>query len=57
MNASSHLNELKRKHQELDEQIEEVERSPGTDSLRITALKRAKLKIKDEIARFSSVPT
>lgn len=53
MTATSHLNELKRKHQELERQIEVQERSPGTDSLNIAQLKRAKLKLKDEINKFS----
>ena len=54
MTATSHLSELKRKHQELEKQIEVRERSPGIDSLNIAKLKREKLKLKDEIARFSS---
>ena len=57
MSASSHLIQLKRKHHELEQQIEEEERSPGTDSLEITQLKRAKLKLKEEIVRFSAVPS
>lgn len=57
MSASSHLTQLKRKHQELEQQIEEEERSPGTNSLEISQLKRAKLRLKEEIVRFSAVPT
>lgn len=54
MNLSSHLSELRKKHQTLSTRIEEEQRSPGSDDLQITALKREKLRIKEEIVRLSA---
>ncbi len=54
MTLSSHLNELQKKHQTLAAKIEEEQRSPASDDLDITDLKRQKLLIKDEIARISA---
>ncbi|MCR9272973.1 MULTISPECIES: YdcH family protein [unclassified Mameliella] len=53
MSLSSHLQELKRKHYALSEAVEEAQRAPGTDDLRIADLKKQKLRIKEEIARLS----
>lgn len=53
MNLSSHLTELKKRHQTLSEAIETEQRSPGADSLQITELKRQKLRIKEQIERLS----
>jgi hypothetical protein len=54
MSLSSHLAELRRKHESLSTMIEEEQRSPGSDDLRIASLKKEKLKLKDEITRLSS---
>ncbi|MDJ1015754.1 MAG: DUF465 domain-containing protein [Paracoccaceae bacterium] len=54
MSLSSHLQELRKKHQHLEEQVEEAQQSPGSDDLMITSLKKQKLKIKEEIARLSA---
>ncbi|PRX37303.1 hypothetical protein SAMN05216257_101324 [Meinhardsimonia xiamenensis] len=54
MSLSSHLEELRRKHQALSEKVEEALRTPGFDDLQITELKKQKLKIKEEIYRLSS---
>ncbi len=53
MSLSSHLQELRKKHESLDIQVEEALRSPASDDLMITSLKKQKLKIKEEIARLS----
>ncbi|MCY4151418.1 MAG: DUF465 domain-containing protein [Aestuariivita sp.] len=53
MSLNSHLMELKRKHQLLDQQVEEAQRSPGSDGLQIAKLKKQKLKLKEEIERLS----
>jgi len=53
MNLSSHLEELKRKHQALSEKVEEVQRAPGSDDLEIAELKKQKLRLKEEIERLS----
>lgn len=52
MNLSSHLTELRKKHQSLSEAIEVEQRAPGSDSLRIASLKRQKLRLKDEINKL-----
>ncbi len=52
MNLSSHLTELRKKHQTLSEAIEAEQRAPGSDSLSIATMKRQKLKLKDEIERL-----
>ncbi len=54
MALSSHLDELRRKHESLSQQVEEALRKPGYDDLRITELKKQKLRLKEEIQRLSS---
>ena len=54
MALSSHLQELRKKHQFLSEQVEAAQRSPGTDDLQITDLKKQKLRLKEEIQRLSA---
>ncbi len=53
MSLSSHLTELRKKHQTLSDQVEAEQRSPGSDDLQIASLKKAKLKIKEEITRLA----
>ncbi|WP_146586509.1 YdcH family protein [Puniceibacterium confluentis] len=53
MSLSSHLQELKKKHQSLSEAVEAAQRSPGVDDLRIADLKKQKLRLKEEITRLS----
>ncbi|MEL6519380.1 MAG: YdcH family protein [Pseudomonadota bacterium] len=53
MSVSAHIQELRKKHQTLSEQVEQEQRSPGTDALRIAELKKRKLQIKEEITRLS----
>ena len=47
------LEELRARHRELDSTIEQLE-SSGTDDIRIMALKREKLRVKDAIVWLSS---
>ncbi len=54
MNLSSHLSELRKKHETISCRIEEEQRSPGSSDLQITALKREKLRIKEEIVRLAA---
>ncbi len=54
MSMSSHIIELKKKHAELDERVESIQRQPGTDDLIIATLKKQKLKLKEEITRLTS---
>jgi hypothetical protein len=55
MSLTSHLQELRKKHQHLSDQVEAAQRSPGTDDLKITQLKKEKLRLKEEITRLASV--
>lgn len=52
MNLGSHLSELRKKHQHLSEAIEAEQRAPGSDSLSIAAMKRQKLRLKDQIEKL-----
>ncbi len=53
MSLSSHVETLKQKHRDLESSIAASERLPGSDHLNIVALKRKKLKLKDEIEKLS----
>ncbi|TCP62764.1 hypothetical protein EV663_10124 [Rhodovulum bhavnagarense] len=53
MTMSSHLQELRKKHQALSQQVEEAQRLPATDRLRVAELKKRKLRIKEQIERLS----
>lgn len=53
MSLTSHLNELRRKHEMLSIRIEEEQRHPGADDLAIASLKKEKLKLKEQISRMS----
>lgn len=54
MSLSSHVQELKKKHQHLSEHVDEMQRSPSTDDLEIAKLKKQKLRLKEEISRLSA---
>lgn len=54
MSLSSHLQELKKKHEHLSLSVEELQRSPATDDLEVARLKKQKLILKEEIARLST---
>ncbi|SFO89107.1 YdcH family protein [Tranquillimonas alkanivorans] len=53
MSLSSHLNELRRKHQTLSQEVETAQRSPGSNDLQIAELKKQKLRLKEQIQRLS----
>lgn len=53
MSLESHLAELKRKHGELEREIDDAQLHPSVDELDIAQLKRRKLAIKDEIAKLT----
>ncbi len=53
MTLSAHLQELKKKHTLLSNEVESAQRSPGTDALRIAQLKKEKLRLKEQITRLS----
>ena len=52
MSTQAHLAELERRHQALEEEINEALAHPSADDLKIAELKRRKLQVKDEIARL-----
>jgi hypothetical protein len=52
MTIQAHLTELERRHQRLEDEIAEAMAHPSTDDLKILALKRQKLQVKDEIMRL-----
>ncbi len=53
MSVSSHVEELKKKHQTLSEQVEELQRAPGSNDAQIADLKKQKLRLKEEISRLA----
>jgi hypothetical protein len=53
MSLSSHLQELKKKHQHLSDKVEAAQRAPGSDDLEVATLKKQKLRLKEEIERLS----
>ncbi len=54
MTMSSHLQELRKKHESLSEMVEMAQKSPASDDLHITELKKQKLRLKEEIHRLSA---
>ncbi|MEO0692542.1 MAG: DUF465 domain-containing protein [Pseudomonadota bacterium] len=54
MTLSSHLQELRKKHQTLSDQVEVAQRSPAIDDTEITDLKKQKLRLKEQIARLQN---
>ncbi|ARU02253.1 DUF465 domain-containing protein [Yoonia vestfoldensis] len=54
MSLSSHVQELKKKHQTLSAHVEALQRSPGVDDLELAQLKKKKLQIKEEISRLAT---
>ena len=57
MSSIERLDSLKARHAGLEAQIAEENRKPHPDDTAIHALKKEKLKIKDEIARLERAPT
>jgi len=52
MAIEAHLAELEKRHQALEQEINEALAHPSADDLKIAELKRKKLHVKDEIARL-----
>ncbi len=52
MSIQSHLAELERRHQALEDELNDALKHSSTDDLKIAELKRLKLKVKDEITRL-----
>lgn len=54
MSMSSHLAELKKKHEHLKVKVEQAQKAPGYDELELADLKKQKLRLKEEIHRLST---
>lgn len=52
MSMTAHIAELERRHQALDRKIADELAHPNKDNVKIAALKRQKLILKDEISRL-----
>lgn len=57
MSLANHLEELKRKHGDVDRQLDEAMNHPGVDDTTLASLKRRKLALKDEMERLRSPST
>jgi hypothetical protein len=54
MTTEGHIAALERRHQELDRQIQAEMQSTRHDDLTVSALKRKKLEVKDELYRYTT---
>ena len=55
MSMSSHVQQLRKKHETLSEKVENAQKNLATDDLQIQTLKKQKLHLKEEIERLSHV--
>jgi hypothetical protein len=55
MTTEGHIAALERRHLELDRQIQSELQNTRYDDLMVTALKRKKLEVKDELSKYSGV--
>jgi len=53
MNLDAHLEELRKKHEALSVKVEEAQAALGSDDLDIVAMKKEKLRLKEEIQRLT----
>lgn len=54
MSLANHLEELQRKHSDIERELDEALAHPSVDDLEIVSLKRRKLALKDEIAKLKA---
>ncbi|WP_373355096.1 YdcH family protein [Pseudoroseicyclus sp. CXY001] len=54
MSVTSHLAELRKKHEHLSNEVEVAQRNPATDGLQIARMKKQKLALKEEITRLTA---
>lgn len=57
MSLASHLEELQRRHGDIEREIDEAMLHPSVDDLEIVQLKRRKLAIKDEMEKLRVTQT
>lgn len=53
MSVASHVEELRRKHRVLSEAVEKAQNRPASDDTEIAAMKREKLRLKEQISRLA----
>ena len=56
MSLASHLDELQKKHSDIERKIDAAMQHPSMDDLEIVDLKRRKLAIKDAIEKLRAQP-
>ncbi len=54
MSIESHLAELNRRHAALERELQDAQSHPSIDTILLTALKRRKLQVKEQIDRISA---
>lgn len=57
MSLAGHIEELQRKHGDIEREIDEAMAHPSVDDLEIATLKRRKLALKDEMEKLKTKPT
>ncbi len=55
MSVESHLAQLERKHQAVDQALASETSHPNQDAIKVATLKRKKLFLKDEIAKLKEM--
>jgi hypothetical protein len=55
MALQGHINHLSNQHRKIDDIIESEMANPDWDEIRVAALKKQKLRIKDELERLRNV--
>lgn len=55
MSLDSRIQELQRRHDQLDKEIEEAFTHPSVDNLQLAEMKRKKLQMRDEINELRAV--
>ena len=53
LSITSHIQNLKQKHEKLSSEVEQAYKFPASDELYISQLKKEKLRLKEEISRLS----
>lgn len=53
MSLTSHLDELRKKHQSLSDAVDAAQKQPFFDELKVAQMKKQKLHLKQEITRLS----
>ena len=53
LSITSHIQNLKQKNEKLSSEVEQAYKSPASDELYISQLKKEKLRLKEEISRLS----